>query len=453
MQVLESTLLGLVGGVVSSAIFLMILTFVRPRIEISGVIARRKTPGSQADAFSLKIRNLSRSQLLDVRIKAAFTAHYDPERPRVGRGIQLQFEYPTLFDLAKREPAHSTNGRSTFEFCFATPLDPLVTLSDDWAIRIAVSAQHSVTGLGSITKRNLVGRSVIRDGVFVQGAGLTVHDPLATPDRVLDTWEPLRSGDQIFNDAAELLSAVWALGTTLSNEDRSRRLLRKKGSEFDVVSSQDLSAEGRIVGILQRLFPEDGILGEEIAWIEGTSGAQWIVDPIDGSVNYAYGDASWGIALALERGGAVQASILAFPELSLSYIAVRGEGAYCNGERLTVSDAASLESSLVATRFGTTKGDRTLELALVQKLLPQVRDIRRSGCTSLDIARVASGLYDGYAGRGLGYWDAAAGALLVEEAGGRWSDWNGMNRLDHGTLIAGNATIYAELAKLTESIR
>jgi fructose-1,6-bisphosphatase/inositol monophosphatase family enzyme len=449
VNLLGSAALGIVGGVASSALFLFIVSYVRPHIAIGDCIAVRETAGQGADTYTVKIRNLTRSQLLDVRIKAAYMPHYEPSRPRVGRGIQLEFEYPTLFDLARREKDDSLNGRSTFEFVFKTPLEPLVSLTDDWAIRIAVSAQHSVTGLGSITKANLVGPTCVRKGTFVQGSDMSVHEVRTNLAAALAVWEPLEPGERGFREATELLAEVWALGLELAAVDRSRIDVLTKRGPFDLVSELDLRAEEKLTDILSNLFPGDGVLGEELPEVQSQNGSRWIVDPLDGTVNFLYGEPTWGIALAREVAGSICMSVLAYPELSQWFIAVRGHGAFRNGKSVITGSADRMQDALIGTRFGTELDDRSQELAVVGELLKHARDVRRSDCTTLDIARVASGSYDGYVGRGLGYWDAAASSLLVEEAGGMWSNWDGLQACDSGSFVAGNAAIHPLLLKFT----
>lgn len=449
VDLLSSAILGILGGVASSGLFVYVISYVRPRIRISDVISVRETAGQGTDTYAIKIRNLTRAQLLDVQIKASYMPHYDPSRPRVGRGVQLEFEYPTLFDLARREPESSTNGRSTFEFVLKTPLDPLLRLTDDWAIRVAVSAEHSITGLGSITKTNLVGPSCLLKGAFAQGPGLDVHEITAESPLRLSSWEPIAAGEAAFREATELLARVWSLGLELAAVDRSTLKVSTKSNPFDLVSELDLRSEQKLADMIADMFPGDGVLGEELPEIPSEKGPRWIVDPVDGTVNYLYGEPTWGIALAREVGGSIGMSILAYPELSQWFVAVRGMGAFRNGQCIRAGTTSRLEDSLIGTRFGTEIDDRGRELGVVGELLKRSRDVRRSGCTTLDVARVAFGSYDGYVGRGLGYWDSAASSLIVEEAGGIWSDWEGRNVAGSGDFVAGNATIHKLLLEFT----
>ncbi|KNB51289.1 inositol monophosphatase family protein [Streptomyces caatingaensis] len=190
-----------------------------------------------------------------------------------------------------------------------------------------------------------------------------------------------------------------------------------KSSSVDVVTEMDLAAEKLITGFLAERRPHDGLLGEEGASSEGTSGVRWVVDPLDGTVNYLYGLPSWAVSIAAELDGEAVVGVVAAPMRGETYHAVLGEGAYCGGRRLRARPAAPLAQALVGTGFGYLTERRAAQAEVVRALLPEVRDIRRAGAAAIDLCDVACGRLDGYYERGLNPWDFAAGALIAREAG------------------------------------
>jgi myo-inositol-1(or 4)-monophosphatase len=197
-----------------------------------------------------------------------------------------------------------------------------------------------------------------------------------------------------------------------------------KSSPIDVVTAADEASEALIRGRLADLRPDDGFLGEESGAERGTSGLTWVVDPIDGTVNYLYGLPNWSVSIAVVEGEPDPASwrtlagVVAAPALGETYWATAGGGAYRNGDRLAVRAPVPLDRALLATGFHYTQAIRGNQARVVAGLLPLVRDLRRAGGAALDLAAVASGTIDGMFEQGLHPWDQAAGALLVREAGG-----------------------------------
>lgn len=190
-----------------------------------------------------------------------------------------------------------------------------------------------------------------------------------------------------------------------------------KTSPTDVVTAVDHASESLIVdGILQER-PDDGILAEEGAERSGSSGITWVIDPLDGTVNYVYGIPYYAVSIAATAAGVSEVGVVHAPQLRETYVAVRGAGATLNGEPLKRTTAPPLEQALVATGFPYVAERRASHGALVARILPEVRDIRRLGSAALDFCGVAAGHVDGYFERNLRPWDAAAGALIAEEAG------------------------------------
>jgi myo-inositol-1(or 4)-monophosphatase len=196
-----------------------------------------------------------------------------------------------------------------------------------------------------------------------------------------------------------------------------------KSSPVDVVTAVDKASEELIVGRLLGARPADGVLGEEGAARAGTSGVRWIVDPIDGTVNFLYDLPAYAVSIAAEVAGEVVAGVVHNVATGEVFTAVRGGGAYRTSPgrrdpvRLTGSRPASLEQTLVGTGFGYRVEQRRAQGAVVAALLPRVRDIRRYGSSALDLCAVAAGRIDAYYELDLNPWDHAAGALVAAEAG------------------------------------
>ncbi|MFI5805993.1 inositol monophosphatase family protein [Streptomyces sp. NPDC051561] len=194
-----------------------------------------------------------------------------------------------------------------------------------------------------------------------------------------------------------------------------------KTSSVDVVTEMDIAAEKLITGFLAERRPEDGVLGEEGASTEGTSGVRWIIDPLDGTVNYLYGLPSWAVSVAAEYRGEVLVGVVEAPLRRERYRAVLGGGAYVEGpstgRQLSAGAAPPLERALIGTGFGYLAERRARQAAIAGQLIPGFRDIRRGGSAAIDLCDVACGRLDGYYERGLNPWDYAAGDLIAREAG------------------------------------
>jgi myo-inositol-1(or 4)-monophosphatase len=195
-----------------------------------------------------------------------------------------------------------------------------------------------------------------------------------------------------------------------------------KSSPVDVVTAVDTASEALIVRRLLEARPDDGVLGEEGASREGSSGVRWVVDPIDGTVNFLYDVPAYAVSIAAEVAGRTAVGVVLNVATGELFTAVRGGGAWLTvagaaAVQLHGSAPASLEQTLVATGFGYRVEQRRAQGAVVAQLLPEVRDIRRVGCASLDLCAAAAGRVDAYYELDLKPWDHAAGALVAEEAG------------------------------------
>jgi myo-inositol-1(or 4)-monophosphatase len=196
-----------------------------------------------------------------------------------------------------------------------------------------------------------------------------------------------------------------------------------KSSSVDVVTAVDTASERLIVGRLLAARPDDAVLGEEGASRAGGSGVRWIVDPIDGTVNFLYGVPAYAVSIAAEVDGVVRAGAVLNAATGELFTATTGGGAWLSAParpeplRLAGSRPSSLEQTLVGTGFGYQAEQRRAQGAVVAALLPQVRDIRRIGSAALDLCAAAAGRIDAYYELHLNPWDHAAGALVAAEAG------------------------------------
>jgi len=217
------------------------------------------------------------------------------------------------------------------------------------------------------------------------------------------------------------VEAATAAGQLLLAGAGGELLVDTKSSPTDVVTQMDRAAEHLLVERLLGARPDDGILGEEGASVAGTSGVRWVVDPLDGTVNYLFGIPAWGVSVAAEADGRSVVGVVVAPALGETYEGVLGGGSRLTtaaGTReLRVSEVSDLAAALVATGFGYLPERRRSQAAVVADLLPRIRDIRRVGACSVDLCWLAAGRVDAYFERGPHLWDHAAGGLIAREAG------------------------------------
>ncbi|WP_182111314.1 MULTISPECIES: inositol monophosphatase family protein [unclassified Actinotalea] len=196
-----------------------------------------------------------------------------------------------------------------------------------------------------------------------------------------------------------------------------------KSSLADVVTAMDLASEALLRRILATERPDDGVLGEEEGHVGGTTGVTWVLDPIDGTVNYLYGIPAYAVSVAAVTGPpepgrwTVQAACVHAVADGRTWTAVRGGGAFLDGVPLRVNGPVPLAQSLVGTGFGYTVERRRVQARVIADVLPRVRDIRRIGSAAMDLCTLAGGGLDAYFERGLAPWDLAAASLVAEEAG------------------------------------
>ena len=246
-----------------------------------------------------------------------------------------------------------------------------------------------------------------------------------------------------------------AAGELLRREVHGDRRIEYKGAVTNLVTEMDARAEALIVDRLLAEFPDDAVLAEERGAQAGRSGRRWIIDPVDGTTNYAHALPAYAVSIALERAGRIELGVIYDPSHDELYVAEPGAGAFCNGARLAVSTATSLDESLLTTGFPydiRVNPDNNLKEYAV--FATRSRAVRRFGSAVLDLAWVASGRYDGFWELRLGPWDVAAGGLLVQEAGGRLTSiTGGPLDLDTPTLLASNGRIHHAMLAILREVR
>jgi len=202
-------------------------------------------------------------------------------------------------------------------------------------------------------------------------------------------------------------------------------VVETKSSPTDVVTAMDRRSEALITGRIREVRPGDTVLGEEGGQSApaGRSQVRWVVDPLDGTVNYLYGLPDWAVSIAAEVDGTVVAGVVEVPRFGETFTAVAGQGAWLhrNGaaRALHCTSGVPLGQALIGTGFGYASGRRQIQGEVIAAILPYVRDIRRGGSAAVDLCSVAAGRMDAFFERGLNYWDYAAGGLIAREAGAK----------------------------------
>ncbi|HMD03145.1 MAG TPA: inositol monophosphatase family protein [Candidatus Baltobacteraceae bacterium] len=222
--------------------------------------------------------------------------------------------------------------------------------------------------------------------------------------------------------------------------------VREKGTRGDLVTAADRASEALISERLRAAFPQSSILGEEGANYRGSSGERWIVDPLDGTTNYAHGYPLYCVSIAYEIEAEVTCGVIYAPEIGELYSVERGGGARCNDRPLRVSCVERVADALVCTGFKPARYERNGEN--FARLSRVAQGVRRDGSAALDLAFVAAGRFDAFWELDLSPWDVAAGALLVREAGGCVSAVDGTPFvLEAGSTLASNARVHAEMVR------
>lgn len=259
--------------------------------------------------------------------------------------------------------------------------------------------------------------------------------------RAMDTQALLKVGVKAAEEAGALL---------LDLSRAPAKGVSSKSTPTDLVSDADRAAERLILDLLARERPDDGVLSEEGGGGRSSSGLTWVVDPLDGTVNYLFGIAAWGVSIAVEDNDGAVVGVIRHPALDETFTAVRGRGAELNGNAIHVSERADLDTALIGTGFAYDASARAEQAETVRRVLPRVRDIRRAGSAALDLAALACGRLDGFYEAAMERWDRAAGVLLIQEAGGIVTDLPAPKGLSSTGVIAANPVLQPKLEKLVK---
>jgi myo-inositol-1(or 4)-monophosphatase len=226
----------------------------------------------------------------------------------------------------------------------------------------------------------------------------------------------------------------------------------REKTKHDFVSAADRESEAVIKAELAARFPDYRFLGEETGAAGTGDGPRWIVDPLDGTLNFVQGFPHWCVSVALWDGQGPLAGCILDPLRQDLYAAARGHGATWNGRPMAVSNQPGLDGAFLATGFAWQLGDRWPAYnRCLDRVFPRAMGIRRAGSAALDLAHTACGIYDGFFELGLKIWDIGAGALLVREAGGVVTDWRGgPDWVESGNVVAGSPGVQAELVATLE---
>ena len=217
----------------------------------------------------------------------------------------------------------------------------------------------------------------------------------------------------------------------------------------DFVTEVDQAAEQAVIQILLKAFPDHAILAEE-SGAHGKSDFVWIIDPLDGTTNFIHGFPQYCVSIGLRYKGTVTQAVIYDPGRNELFTATRGHGAYLNDRRMRVSKRRQLDDALIGTGFPFRSGEHMDEYAAVlRQVMEQTAGVRRAGAAALDLAYVASGRLDGFWEMGLSPWDMAAGSLLIQEAGGLVSDFEGDgNYLECGNIVCGTPKVFTPLLQI-----
>jgi len=229
----------------------------------------------------------------------------------------------------------------------------------------------------------------------------------------------------------------------------------RKSNAIDLVTEADREAEAAAIAVLQRAFPAHAILAEESGANASASEHRWIIDPLDGTTNFAHGYPQFCVSIAYERRGKLQAAVIFDALRREMFVARRGGGATLNGKAIHVTRTPKLESALLITGFPYDRRERRrFYLAFWEAFMICTHGVRRTGSAALDLAWVACGRSDGFWEFGLKPWDVAAGTLLVEEAGGHVSNMDGSTLdLAGAQIVASNGRLHQEIIERLAATR
>jgi len=251
----------------------------------------------------------------------------------------------------------------------------------------------------------------------------------------------------MLNVAVKAARAAGAIINRAALDIESVRVTAKQTNDF--VTEVDQAAEDAIINILLEAYPNHGILAEESGSTRGHADSDhiWIIDPLDGTTNFIHGFPVYCVSIALSVRGKIEQAVVYDPTRNDLFCATKGRGAYMNDRRIRVSKRIRLQECLISTGFPFRPGDMFKEyMQMLTDMMPKCAGIRRPGAAALDLAYLAAGFTDAFFEKGLSPWDAAAGSLLVTEAGGLIGNFTGESDfLDHKECLAANPRVYAQL--------
>lgn len=222
------------------------------------------------------------------------------------------------------------------------------------------------------------------------------------------------------SEANGLLELALSIGSSAADYLMKRPAtfeLISKSTAIDVATQMDKGSEELIVSAILKARPDDGIIAEEGSAKESKSGITWVIDPLDGTVNYLYGLPGWNVSIAAKNSHETLVGVVFAPTINSVWHASKGGGAFFNGHSIRCNDPIELDRALIATGFAYDVDDRISQVEHMRALVPLIRDMRRNGAAAVDLCHVAMGALDAYFESGLKEWDLAAGALIATEAG------------------------------------
>lgn len=246
--------------------------------------------------------------------------------------------------------------------------------------------------------------------------------------------------------------------------DAGRILLEKLGKakisdkgEKNIVTEADLASEKFIIEQIKTHFPRHSVLAEEsgeTVYVDGSGEYRWVIDPLDGTTNFAHGYPCFCVSVGMEKiGGDVQIGVIYDPTRDEMFAAERGQGATLNGRRIRVSEVEDLERALLVTGFPYNLEMRERFVELFSRFILNAQAVRRDGSAAIDLAYVACGRFEGFWEDGLSPWDTAAGSLLVEEAGGRMSHYDGSPyNIHRHQMLATNGVVHDKMLQILQAL-
>lgn len=249
----------------------------------------------------------------------------------------------------------------------------------------------------------------------------------------------------MYQELLELAEKIGADAAALLMKRPPAFEISSKSTAIDIATQMDVAAEKFIVDSILAARPDDGIIGEEGSERPSKSGITWVIDPLDGTVNYVYGLPGWNVSIAAKDIDGPIVGVVTAPTINSTWKATRGGGSFYNGHKISCNDPIELDRALIATGFQYDVANRVSQMEDLAKLVPIARDVRRNGAAAVDFCHVAMGAIDGFYESGLKEWDWAAGGLIAQEAGAIFTQ-HGSAPLQ--TSIVAGPSLHASLQKI-----